>query len=79
MLATWGTKMPVTFDGKTYDVLAVSPTFDESLGTQAPGVPYWGTGEGSLKVTYQDTSRDFWNLVEQHRPCLLYTSPSPRD
>jgi len=62
MLDKWKTKGPVTLAGKTYDVLAVSPTFNNPLGFYDPPAklnPFWGKGTSNLTVDYLDTSRTF--------------------
>jgi GT2 family glycosyltransferase len=77
MLWQWKEKTAVTLEGKTYDVLAISPVFDERKGTYPPpdfDEDYWGTGapgaEG-ITVDYRTTSTAFWELVEEHRPIAV--------
>ena len=66
-----------TYDGKTYDLLSISPEFDEKLGTYPPPDyldDYWGEGAPGLEgitVDYQTTSTAFWKIVAEHRPIAI--------
>lgn len=73
MLDKWKVKGPVTFAGKTYDVLSASPSFANSIGWADPAktIPYWGKGTGTLTVDYRDTSTDFWSIVATNRPIAI--------
>ncbi len=59
--------------GRGYDVYAHFPEFPA-------GPPHgpWGSdthvGQGELTVDYQDTSSDFWDIVDEHDPVLLITT-----
>ena len=56
-------------------------------GMQPTGVPHLGNYLGALRqwVAMQDEDDCFYCIVDLHalinlpNPCLLYTSPSPRD
>jgi hypothetical protein len=56
-----------------FDVIAISPTFAAQIGWDdaARTSPFWGKGDGQLRVDYDSTSRDFWNLVRQHNPIAI--------
>ena len=49
------------WEGRGYNIYAFFPEFPEGLGK----------GEGDFEVDYQDTSNDFWPLVEQLQPLAL--------
>ena len=72
MLWKWRTRQ-VNYRNSGYDVLAISPTFQNPLGWSdlARTVPYWGKGTGQLQVDYRGTSQDFWMIVQQHRPVAI--------
>jgi len=73
MLWKWKTLQTVTLLGKTYDVLAMSTKFADSLGT-AGGAPFWGKGasdNGSFTVDYRDTSDKFWSILANRRPIAI--------
>lgn len=46
-----------------YDVHSFFPEFPNGIGQ----------GEGDLEVDYQDTSEDFWRIVEEVRPVAIIT------
>ncbi len=46
-----------------YDVHSFFPEFPDGIGQ----------GEGDLEVDYQDTSADFWRIVEEVRPVAIIT------
>ncbi|BBM84962.1 hypothetical protein [Candidatus Uabimicrobium amorphum] len=45
-----------------YDIYSFFPTFPKGVKGEN------GRGEGNLEVDYQDTSRDFWKVVERIKP-----------
>ncbi len=64
----------MTYINKTYDVLAMSPKFNASLGVDSQGAPFWGKGvtdNGSFTVDYRDTSDKFWTIVANLRPIAI--------
>lgn len=69
MLWKWRT-LQRNYEGSGYDVLAISPTFADTLGTRGRS-PYWGKGTGELTVDYRRTSADFWRIVERHEPIAV--------
>lgn len=58
------------YNGSGYDVLAISPTFEDQIGSDSWG-PAWGMGTGQLPVDFRATSKDFWAIVAQHRPIAI--------
>ena len=55
------------WEGRGYDVHAFFPEFTP------PDCLNCGKGTGDLEVDYQDTSTDFWNLVEPLEPMAVIT------
>ena len=51
------------YNGSGYDVHSYFPEFPNGIGK----------GEGDLEVDYQDTSEDFWRIVEEVRPVAIIT------
>ncbi|MEZ5595992.1 MAG: hypothetical protein R3E84_06295 [Pseudomonadales bacterium] len=63
--------------GMGYDVYAFFPEFppDGNPMNDAFGSDGWAGAEGSdLQVDYQDTSRDFWRIVDELHPRVLITT-----
>ena len=50
-----------------YNIISYFPEFTN------PDCNNCGQGYGDLEVDYQDTSLDFWNIVEQHDPVAIIT------
>jgi hypothetical protein len=61
------------YNDSGFDVLAISPKFPSRVGWSdlAMTIPFWGKGEGKLRVDYQDTSSDFWGLVKENNPIAI--------
>lgn len=55
------------WEGRGYDVVSYFPEFDP------PNCSDCGQGYGDLEVDYQDTSEDFWNIVDQTQPMGVIT------
>ena len=55
------------FEDSGYDVVSFFPEFED------PDCSNCGMGYGHLEVDYQDTSEDFWLLVEQVQPIAIIT------
>ncbi|MCK6457841.1 MAG: hypothetical protein L6Q92_15085 [Phycisphaerae bacterium] len=51
------------WENRGYDILAYFPEFPNGLGR----------GEGDFEVDYQDTSNDWWPLVDQLKPIAIIT------
>jgi hypothetical protein len=65
------------WNGHGYDVYAFFPEFppdgdptNDSIGD--PGAV--GSPESDLQVDYQDTSQDFWTIVDTYEPAILITT-----
>lgn len=75
MLWDYRQKKTVKHAGKTYDIVAISPTFPKNkLGTYPKPIyndDYWGTGSGAITVDYQKTSDVFWPTVKQDFPIAI--------
>jgi len=50
-----------------YDIVSFFPSF------YPPDCTECGQGYGDLEVDYQDTSEDWWNIVESHNPVAIIT------
>jgi hypothetical protein len=50
-----------------YDIISFFPSFNP------PDCNDCGQGYGDLEVDYQDTSEDWWNIVETHDPVAIIT------
>lgn len=50
-----------------YDIVSFFPSFNP------PDCNECGQGYGDLEVDYQDTSEDWWNIVESHNPVAIIT------
>ena len=50
-----------------YDIISYFPTFDD------PACSSCGQGNGILQVDYQNTSNDFWPIVDNHQPIAIIT------
>jgi len=59
--------MGSNWEGRGYDVYSFFPEFTP------PNCNFCGKGHGDLEVDYQDTSSDFWALVEPLRPIAVIT------
>ncbi len=79
ILWKWRNKME-DYANSGYDVLALSPNFPEGvLGTTIDretdqpitGAPYWGSGSGTFRVDYRDTSQSFWEVVNKYHPIAI--------
>lgn len=55
------------WEGRGYDVHAYFPEFSPPTCTSC------GTGTGDLEVDYQDTSNDFWTIVNALQPIAIIT------
>ena len=55
------------WEERGYDVHSYFPTFDP------PDCEVCGQGEGDLEVDYQDTSEDWWNIVDSINPIAIIT------
>lgn len=51
------------WEGRGYDIYSYFPEFPNGVGR----------GEGDLEVDYQDTSEDFWRIVNEVQPVALIT------
>lgn len=63
--------------GYGYDVYAFFPEFppDGNPRNDAFGSEGWiGSGESDLQVDYQDTSTDFWRIMDTYQPHILITT-----
>lgn len=54
------------WEGRGYDVYSYFPEFPGGTGTNP-------RGEGDLEVDYQDTSADWWRIVNQVQPIAIIT------
>ena len=50
-----------------YDIIAFFPEFEE------PDCNSCGTGYGNFEVDYQDTSNDFWTIIDEINPTAIIT------
>ncbi len=83
MLREWSTSTaqnPATWaghnwNGHGYDVYAFFPEFppDGNPMNDPFGSDGW-VGSGDLKVDYQDTSADFWRIMDTHQPHIVITT-----
>ncbi len=83
MLRPWSTNAaqnPGTWEGQNwnghgYDVYAFFPEFppDGNPMNDPFGSDGW-VGSGDLKVDYQDTSADFWRLMDIYQPHIVITT-----
>lgn len=55
------------WEDRGYDVHSYFPTFDPA------DCEVCGQGEGDLEVDYQDTSEDWWNIVDSLNPIAIIT------
>jgi hypothetical protein len=55
------------WENRGYDIVSFFPEFDE------PDCNDCGMGNGDLEVDYQDTSVDFWNIVNEVKPIAIIT------
>tara|TARA_B100000965_G_scaffold306767_1_gene265694 strand:- start:121 stop:1434 length:1314 start_codon:yes stop_codon:yes gene_type:complete len=55
------------WENRGYDIISYFPTFDDPICTNC------GQGNGLLKVDYQNTSNDFWPIVNEHNPIAIIT------
>jgi hypothetical protein len=55
------------WENRGYDIYAYFPTFAD------PDCTNCGAGMGDLTVDYQDTSADFWPIVDAHDPVAIIT------
>ena len=55
------------WEGFGYDIISYFPSFNP------PDCNDCGQGYGDLEVDYQDTSEDWWNIVETHDPIAIIT------
>ena len=55
------------WQGRGYDIISYFPEFSN------PNCNNCGQGYGDLEVDYQDTSSDFWNIVDSHSPIAIIT------
>ncbi|MCP4247581.1 MAG: hypothetical protein GY778_11080 [bacterium] len=55
------------WEGRGYNIYAFFPEFPG--GTE----PNWGKGEGDFEVDYQDTSNDWWPLIDTISPISVMT------
>lgn len=55
------------WEERGYDIHSFFPTFDP------PDCENCGQGEGDLEVDYQDTSEDWWNIVDSIQPIAIIT------
>ena len=55
------------WEGLGYDIISFFPSFNPPDCTEC------GQGYGDLEVDYQDTSEDWWNIVEEHNPVAIIT------
>jgi len=55
------------WQGSGYDVIAFFPEFED------PDCSSCGTGYGDFEVDYQDTSGDFWSIIDQINPISIIT------
>ena len=54
------------WEGRGYNVFSFFPEFPGGVGTNPQGT-------GDLMVDYQDTSTDWWRIVERIRPVAIIT------
>ena len=82
MLRSWSPSNPGGWQGRNwrglgYDVYAYFPEFppDGDPSNDPIGAPgSVGSADSDLRVDYQDTSADFWRIVDQHQPAILITT-----
>jgi len=55
------------WEGRGYDIYSFFPEFDP------PNCNFCGKGSGDFEVDYQDTSNDWWTIVEQIKPVAIIT------
>ena len=55
------------WEGLGYDIVSFFPSFNP------PDCDDCGQGYGDLEVDYQDTSEDWWNIVDSHNPVAIIT------
>ena len=55
------------WESRGYDIVSYFPTFDD------PNCSNCGQGNGMLQVDYQNTSNDYWPIVEEHKPIAIIT------
>ncbi len=55
------------WENRGYDIISFFPEFDD------PDCDSCGQGYGDLEVDYQDTSEDFWPIVEDLKPIAVIT------
>ncbi len=55
------------WEGRGYDIVSYFPEFNP------PDCDNCGQGYGLLQVDYQNTSNDFWPIVEEHKPIAIIT------
>jgi len=55
------------WEGRGYDVMSFFPEFDP------PDCEFCGKGTGDFEVDYQDTSGDFWPIIEALEPAAIIT------
>jgi len=53
----------LNWEGRGYDIYSYFPEFPQGLGQ----------GEGDFEVDYQDTSEDFWRVVDEIHPVAIMT------
>lgn len=51
------------WEGRGYDMYSFFPEFPDGIGQ----------GEGDLEVDYQDTTEDFWRIVDEVKPIAIIT------
>ena len=85
MLRTWSTNpsqnpgqwVGQNWNGHGFDVYAFFPEFppDGNPMNDAFGSDGWiGSPTSDLRVDYQDTSADFWRIMDTHQPHILITT-----
>ena len=55
------------WEDRGYNIISYFPRFSD------PDCNNCGQGYGDLEVDYQDTSTDFWDIVEEHSPVAIIT------
>ena len=55
------------WENRGYDIVSFFPEFDD------PDCTSCGQGYGNLEVDYQDTSEDFWRIIEEVKPSGIIT------
>jgi hypothetical protein len=56
------------WEDRGFDIYSYFPTFDP------PDCSFCGKGEGDFEVDYQDTSADFWPIMNGHGPVAIMTT-----